>query len=675
LARMAGWMRGSAAARDRGLQLLYWTGWAAILGYGAHLFLRWHNAPGILPSSLDAGWWTGADQSRYLQAAQALSEGDLSASRQWYEPGYALLAAPFAGFSRHDPFLVPNLVCYLLSGLLSGLLARRLLAMGRWGAPLGTLAFVVATTWSVPALAIWATPWTTTAVAVLILGALVAALAFADRPRPLACFAAALFAGAIAAFRPSDVAVAGGPAALVVFWTLARARLARRAMAACGLAGLAGASAGLGSALALHVAIWGWALGPYLVESANVGFAPALIPLRWVMLFLGPRPLLTEGIGMAALFPWIIPGVAGMAASLVAPGRTGRVVHLTVIGAAVLHCLMLLAYRDLHPTGLWHYANYHYFKWLIPLCAIYSLVLLRGLLDANRRLPMLATAALTTVALFCWRPSLSTTGGMQAERTGPHQVTLQAGTRSLRDALLIAASGPRDDIVMGDYGGEGPDRHYSANADFKAYSRPGGLLLVPLRELPAGLRIDMPPAVTLAGEPVGVTQQIVFGLPCWGGPCPGGPMLPPPTLPIGATLAMDRGADNAVSGSWELAEPTGRWLQGPDAALTLRLVGWQPGQGLLLTLRAMTNPPPRRGRPVRIQLSANGHALEVWQPPYGRSSETAMAIPAADIGPGGVLTIGWHVEGRHRPDFEGEAILGDRTIFLNTLRLDPLGPG
>lgn len=655
-------MSRSALFAGRFAPWLYWFGWVAIAIGGASLALRWGWT---LPRGLDASWWVWADQGRYLRAAQALAQGDWSAGRQWYEPGYALLAAPFIGVTPADPFFIPDLVCYLASGMLFGLLGRRVFALGRWGGLLGVLAFAGATTYSTVAIAIWRTPWTTTPVAVLILASLVAAISFADRPRPAACFAAALFVAAIALFRPSDVLVPGLSAATAVLWTLVRVRLPARRSAILVASGLAGTALGLGLAGAAHVAIWGWASGDYLTQSGEVGFAPGLIPLRWVMLVLDPRPMLTEGVGMATVFPWFIPGLAGLVASVATPGRSGRTPHLVVAGAVLAQCLLLLSYRDLHPTGLWHFANYHYFTWLFPVLALYTLVLAAAVLHPVRRLPTLVVAAAAGVALTCWRPSLTGQAGLQADITGAHQLTLRTGTRRLADAVLVPATGPWDDIVMGAHGGT-LDRWYASNSDFKAYARPGGFLLVPLRPLPAGLAIDMGPAVTMAGQPLAVRQTIAFGLPCWVRRCGTPLQLPAGPLRVGTPLVMNVASDNLISGSWELAEPAGRWLQGPDAAITVRLEGWQPGQPLMLQLRGTTVPPPRRGARLRIAISVNGHPLTPWEPAQAAAVELLTPIPAADIGPGGLLSIGLHVLGRW-PDFEGQSVFGQPTLFMRTL--------
>ena len=493
-----------------------------ILVIAAVLFWHAHAQYGVLPVSgaLDSGWWNWADQRRYLVAAQALSRLDFSPGEQWYEPGYALLAAPFVWITPADPFLVPNLAACLTSCWLFGRLGHRLSGGVRAAGPIGSAIFVAAALGSPLSSSIWIVPWSTTPVAPLALGGLLGALSFAERPRPAACLTAALCACGVGAFRPAEIGVIAGPASLLIVWTLARSGLARSRIVAIVGAGLAGFILPALTALGLHLAFWGWHLSAYLEQSRATGFEWSLIPLRFVSIFDGPQPLLAEGAGLARAFPWIMPGVAGMAACVSAPGRAA---HLLIVGAAFAECALLLAYRDLHPTGLWRYSNYHYFKWLIPLFALYAGLLVQALVTRPGRARVLIAGA-ASMLLFCWRPGLDATGRtVRAEVNGRHELTLLSATTGVSDALLVAASGERDAIEQSDYYGVAADRQYASFQDFKAYARPGGFLLVPLRMLPAGLSITFPAGVELDPEtpPLGVTQRAVFGVPCWRAACSG----------------------------------------------------------------------------------------------------------------------------------------------------------
>jgi hypothetical protein len=90
---------------------------------------------------------------------------------------------------------------------------------------------------------------------------------------------------------------------------------------------------------------------------------------------------------------------------------------LAAICAAYL--VLMLAYVDLLPSGLWTFHNVHYFKWLLPLFGLFAIVFLRTLVQ--RPVPMLALLAALVLAT--------------AFRFAPEPV---AGTRPAR-ALLMPA--------------------------------------------------------------------------------------------------------------------------------------------------------------------------------------------------------------------------------------------
>jgi hypothetical protein len=642
---------------------------------GAILFLHAHATSGMRPlsGSLRSGWWEWSDQRHYLVAAKALARLDLSPASYWYEPAYSLLAAPFVGITPADPFLIPDLLSYLASIWLFGALGARLLEAGPWDRPLSAALFLAATNVSPLASAIWVVPWTTTPVAPLVFAGLLAVLRFARRPTPANAFLTVLSASAIGAFRPADLVIVSAPAGLLMLWTLVRQRPDRRLVVRLVGAGAAGAVLPVSAALLLHVAIWGWRPGIYLSQSATTGFAWGLVPLRWVLIIVGPKPLLPTGSGLARVFPWVVPGVAGMAACLVAPGRSRRAMHLVVIAAAALECAFLLAYRDLHPTGLWRYNNYHYFKWLLPVFALYALLLLQALSDRHRRIPAFAAAVAAMVGLFCWRPEPKP-ARLEAEVTGPHRLVLQSGARRLSDAYLVGATGPWLDIVMSGYRATGPDRVYHSDSDFKSYAVPGGFLFIPLRSLPAGLAITFPETVDLDASvtPIGVRQHVAFRLPCWWGPCQAAARLPGRPLRLGRTLRMNGEASAYLAGGWADEGQDGRWTLGPDADLLARIVDAPPGQDLVMTVDGHAYVPDAR-QPSRIDVIANGHPVARWTLGPLPDGDLSAVIPAADIGAGQGLRLDFHVEDPRSPSDHGGGSDHRRLgLFVRSLRLQPV---
>ena len=629
----------------------------------AHYYLG--NPTTALPTD---SWWNWPDQSHYLSAAVALAEGDLSPSRFWYEPGYSILAAGFTRFRMADPFFVPDAACYILSGWLSARLGSVLLGGRKGAAPLSALCFIATTAWRPTMLEIWVVPWTTTATAPLILGALLAAIRFAERPRPVPCFLAAFLACCIAFVRPSDLPVIAGPTSVFLLATLSERRLAGQRIRLA-TAGILGGALALAAALLVHIAIWGVHLGPYIEQSRQIGFEWALIPLRWVLLVCGPKPLLTDGEGLAQMFPWFIPGTAGAVAALLSPGTAGRKTHALVIAALAGQVLLMLSYRDLHPTGLWRFANYHYFKFVIPTLGLYALFLLTMLFEPRRRPHVLPAAAIAAV-LFLWRPALEkSAGSLTAQIVGPHSLSLTNRQQSIGNGVVVPANATWVSIVMGPDTGNAGDAAIMMNVDFKTYPQPNGLLLVPLGPLPPQFRIDFNPGVTFqdGDVPISVRQRLVFGLPCWLRTCPGSYLLPAKRIPLGQPVPLDMAAEPYVAGGWFYAEPHGRWTDGPDARLRVAVALPEPGHPLTLRLNGFGRLLP--GRDVaRIDVLANGRPLGQWRPNSGPGQHFSAQLPAGVLTPDQDLVIDLHVENpRSLHPFTDPRRLG---IFVESFEVD-----
>jgi hypothetical protein len=467
---------------------------------------------------LGNGWWGGFDQGQYLVATHALAKLDFAPATQNYEPGYAVLAVPFVHLTPSDPFFIPDLAALLLACWLFGHIGQRLLANSYWARPVSMLIFVLTTVGDPLTMPTWVVPWTTTPMAPLLLGALLSTLAFLDQPRPWPCFIAAISSCAIITFRPGDAIIVALPCFIIIVWELIRYWPGYRAGAVVVLAGVAGVACALVPAAVLHDVVWGMRANNYMLGSHAIGFNFRLLPLRWVLVVIGPVPL-TAGRGIAAAFPWVISGAAGMLACLVIPGREGRGPHALFVATAALSFVLFLTYRDLHPAGIWIYGNLHYFKCLLPIFALYTFVLGRELLTARHRISLLLIASGAVVVLFCWRPQLHVMPSVPNADIvqAPHHLTLMNGLPYITDAVLVAAEGNWADIYASRYHAYSPTRDYLATGDFKAYPRTGGFLLIPLRPILPDVTFVFPDGVRLnpSVPPIPIRQDIVFAPPCW----------------------------------------------------------------------------------------------------------------------------------------------------------------
>jgi hypothetical protein len=490
-------------------------------------FLFVHSRYLGLPSygTETGGWRDYADQSKYIEAARAWSEWDLTPARHWYPPGYSLLAAPFLRLTPHDRFLLPNLGCMLTCQLACAALAWRMFPQHRFAPLWGAGAFLVASVSSIAALRTWIVPWTTTPAAALTLVALVAVLRLAEYPGIARALLAGGAIGGIALFRPSDAA----PVAFAAALALAPCLLALPIRRAAGVAASAVLAAAVmsGTAVAIIAATSGFGPGTYYDRSGRIGFEFRLIPLRWVTLVIDGHPLF-DGVGTDRLrpglhrglcegFPWIIPGVGGAAACWF--GTDARRIHVLLVSWLAAHMALMLSYRDLHILALWLLDSDHYFKVTLPIFLLYALLLAVRLADSTTRWRAAALAGLAIVLAFGWRAGLTPMQPptlAEVAPAGTDDVTIPSLER-VNQAAIVRGTGPWKDF----YGTRNiltiGGTRFRTPQDFKLYPRTTDFLVLPMRPLPPepglltvaeGIHVE-PDAPVLK-----VRQTIMFGLPC-----------------------------------------------------------------------------------------------------------------------------------------------------------------
>ena len=621
----------------------------------------------LLPTtSPTRGWETWYDQHKYLEATQAWLAGDLQPLHHWYMPGYPLLGAVFSIITPGEPYFVPNLVCLLAAGWLLARLGAGLAGLG--GATLGALAFLGSTALSGTALEIWIVPWSSTPVAPLAFALLLAAVRFAERPCARDALFAGLAAGAIPWFRPTDLVVVAAPAGLLMGWALLRGRAKRHLWVRVSLAGLLGLAIPLMTLVAVHICIFGFAPGGYLDISGHYGFAWALIPLRWVTLVVDPEPLFPGYRSLIMVFPWIVPGLAGAIACIVAPPRgAGRAAHLSVVAALALQIALLLAYTDINLFSLLRYNNYHYFKWVLPLLGLYASLLILAFTSRARRVGAIV-GCLGAAVLICWRPELADVRRAEVVRSA-HELFLPGGLPSVWDTLYVPAFGhPTPDgtaeerIFSGTHRIEQGNRPEEVMYDFRLFPVFGGLMLTPLRTfLPGDLRLETGPETELDGRDPAwrAMQRIAFRPPCLilhsrRPGCRPVRLLPPPYLEPDQTVRFDGGEAPYLGSGWSGAEPTGRWTDGREAMLILRVSGLKPGDGLLLDAEVGGYVPLGDTHKLDAGVIVNNQQVADWHLESGTMRAVQARIPGRLIPLGGELDITFHIENPRQPVLNDE---------------------
>ncbi|WP_404338260.1 hypothetical protein AB2M62_04960 [Sphingomonas sp. MMS12-HWE2-04] len=448
-------------------------------------------------------WWRGwADQKAYLASARGFAALDLDPALHWYPLIYPLLGAPFAWLAA--PFVPANIACFGLAFL--GF--RRVCARFDVSGGAAALLFLAATLLDPRIGKLWVEPWTTTLSAALMwlgFGAL-ADLLFGERISVGRAALLGIVLMLIPLVRPADVLVS----AVISLFALVPLLRQHRLLPVMG----AGAAMLAGNAL-LYLAVYGARLSDYIVLSRDYGFTFADLGWKAVVLLVAPEPWFPGAKGMLGGMPWLLLGAAGLALALLRlAGQQARLM-LALLLAALVYTIVMLAYVDLLPSGLWRFNNVHYFKWLFPLFALGVLLLVR--LGAKRRglaLVVLAALVLPTCLRF---DAVETVGPARALRfTSP--AVEWAPVYTARSAISDDSGSQRNYF----------DYHQMLSAD-------GSVIAVALKRPFAGSVLWYGAAPTqVAHWPVGspatdvalpgrwprapakrLEARLVFGMPCW----------------------------------------------------------------------------------------------------------------------------------------------------------------
>jgi hypothetical protein len=473
------------------------------------------------------------------------------------------------------------------------------------------------------------------------------------------------------------VAAAGGISVSLLLHRGGVTRIARSVFG--GLLGALMIAATLGLA---YYALYGTEKSGYVQLSMMLGFEWRLLPLRWVLLVLDPRPVLADGKGLIEGFPWIVPGIAGCAAALLVPAaqaRGLRLVNAVVIGGAALHVAIYLCYRDLHPGGLFQFSNFHYFKWVLPVLALYAVRLVWALVVRPQRFAVALVGIVPLVVLLPWRISLDAVAPAVPLAPGYSGLALNvtADVNDVHNVLMVPTNADPGRLYGGGHSLDIGGRNWGF-VDFRAYPQPGGFMLTPLRPLGSGAAVlKLEPgtgAFRTSALPVLARQNIVFGVPCliWSERRACGPteLIPPVMLPASGVLTFDGEDLSALPAGWSYVELSSRFTDGRLATMRFRVPAGLIGKKLKLEMIAGAYQPLKAAQ-LRARMQVNGVEVAQWKYPNADRITVSAEVPAGVIGGDGIASLALRIDNpRSRRDYDEKSndtrALG---LLVNQLKL------
>ncbi|WP_415910224.1 hypothetical protein [Oleiharenicola sp. Vm1] len=302
------------------------------------------------------GWWSWADQTKYVEAAVALAQGKIDATSYYFPLGYSALAAPFVRVLPTQPFFWPDLACVLLSATFAWQLARR------WLSPLASLilAGVFIATHAALLRLTMVVPWNTLPTQAAFLGGMLLVLTRRDGA---AVVWLALVAAVTYWIRPADAACL---APLLVFATL---RLpAWRARVGWGAVGVAIIAGSVGAMAWLNLRTFGHWRTPYEQGTfENIGFFsyPVLHKAYWLLVD-GESFFGESGSALLWRYPWLFLAVPGAVWWIRRDGGAGA----TCVAAIALNWGLYFNYNDFVPSAVFRFSLIHYLTWSFAPLAI-----------------------------------------------------------------------------------------------------------------------------------------------------------------------------------------------------------------------------------------------------------------------------------------------------------------
>jgi hypothetical protein len=357
-----------------------------VLGYIV-VYFAIPGTPGNVPNAHPIGWWDWFDQGNYLLSANAMAQFDFAPSKHFYPPLYPAIGAFFLKWSSGHMFFVINLFSLLWFAFVFVRFADGYIP--RWGS-------VVLLFWTtildLRLFVNYVIPWTSTLSVALLASGILGLVWIGEieegirsRISGLQVFFVATCLGLLVPTRPADAVVGG----LIGFGLLiGYLRVRRKAIKSVPHIGfflvlaMTGAIIGPLLFLGFNILVFGTPTGGYIQVAGANGFFFADLSEKFISLFLDSFTLYGEP--KAALthhYPWLFIGFAGLLWVVI----RGDIQSRSVAFGIVLFFLLYLPYGDLLPNGLWRYQNIHYFKWIFPFLALFTVLIVKQVLVSWRQ--------------------------------------------------------------------------------------------------------------------------------------------------------------------------------------------------------------------------------------------------------------------------------------------------
>ena len=351
--------------------------------YGAGYYLS-PERPNASVQPPRQGWWEWWDQGQYHRSVLALEEDNYNPTEHHYPIGYPLIGMLFYPIMPEHPFLIPDLLFYLVVSFVFVKLCRTMVSPEE-----ALLLVFLGIIWPATVRNNFIRPWTNSPVhAALMVLAYITLIARKER---VAGVITGVCAAVIFMTRPGDIAYSWP--VMAGLWLGCRDLREAWQRATWFLVGaLPLVVLDLYFSFAIHGKLISAA---YLGGSAYIGLGLSSLGVKLYTFLIDGFPIFGEPRTLVTMFPILLLILPGIVLFI----REFKWKAVLIVGTQAGAVLYFLAYNDFWISNAFKYQGIRYWLWLIPFLCLYSYLSLRF---AWQRLGWRLAVALLVVPAFIW---------------------------------------------------------------------------------------------------------------------------------------------------------------------------------------------------------------------------------------------------------------------------------
>ena len=643
------------------------------------------------------GWWAYFDQSQYKNQVEDFLYGKFEASKHFYPPAYAAIVAlisKVSGISPENSFLFTDLSLFMGYGYIF------IQLMSKYIGPLSSAASLIVGIVFYEIIEIqWIIPWTSTLSAFLI----VCCLKLFDRyydnhtNKEWSVFNALLNAcmlgmsvALLLPTRPGDFLAVGLPISFSYLLTFSSSlRIPENPIKKINaISAMAGISTGIIVLIIYFVfnrVVFGSIFGEYIHHVNNNGMYFSDLGEKFYSQLLDAYPYYgPQGDDWLSVIPLFLLSLIILIPTLF----IGPIIFRLISVSVFLALAVAYAYSDIVPTGTFRYFNIHYFKWFFPVCIAISVFWGKKVFHLKSQKSIATSIALIIILIFIFLVGsiklVETRKSIVIVRKSKEEIAISLPDVPIDYIDLINSKGAWEDLYFGH-----AIRRIVVDdnvellfpRDFRLIPETiggpgvGVRLIFTLPVKSKNIKIFYNDLIKFPENEEFVAQSVSLAFK-FGSLLSNREQhkLDQLTYKDGSELifSSNGNAQQYLTGNWSGAEAWGRWIDGKDAGVLLRLSNQFPSDYLMRINITGYHPDEKTFTEAKIEVNACNIAKLIIYPESIHEQE--FIIPKFCLEKNGLNKINFENINPQTPKSTGGNVADDRFLGLGlkSMSIKPL---